>query len=239
MDRVGTHGTSDGGEQSGHADHLLVAVKNMVISLFEQGRVSHNALALHSRALWFANHIIQLFESEEPSLEPLACEAGCHYCCFYQVWLTPPEALLVGHHMENIYTDKQKQDLIRRIEKTLKITDGKNAEERAKTWHDTPCIFLTSGRCSVYECRPLVCAALHSLNGDQCKEAFESSSRLAEIEGHAHRYHIFQTVKRGLVEVSMDMGCQMESLPIAHAMKQYLEHPSPTEAWIKGDKVFR
>ena len=225
-------------KQSDDEDHLLVAAKNIAIKIFEQGITRNNALDLCSSAFSFADHVIQYFESKEPLSEPLACKAGCHYCCFYQALLTPPEALLIGNYLEKAFTEEEKLDLIVRIDRTLALTDGKSVEERAKTWHDTPCIFLANGRCSVYDVRPFICRAWHSLNSGQCREAFESNSRTAETEGYPHRYHIFQTVRDGLQEVSSDMGCQASILEIAKGMKQYINHPSPTEAWIKGDEVF-
>ena len=219
-------------------NHLLIAAKNIFVRVFEEGTTRDNALHLCSTAFSLADHMIQHFELKEPLSEPVACKAGCHYCCFYQVLLTPPEALFIGHYVETAFTEKQKLDLINRIDETLAMTDGKSVEERAKTWHDTPCIFLTNCRCSVYDVRPFVCRAWHSLNSDRCREAFESNRHLAEVEGYSHRYYILQTVREGIQEVSTDNGCQAGILEIAKAMKQYIDDPNPIEAWIKGEKIF-
>ena len=119
------------------------------------------------------------------------------------------------------------------------LTDGKRVEDRGKTWHDTACIFVTNGRCSVYEVRPFICRAWHSLAVGQCRKGFESNTRVAEIDGYPQRYHIFfSDFRDGLQEVSREMGCQTASLEIAKATKQCIKHPSPTDAWIKGGKVF-
>ena len=71
-------------------------------------------------------------EAKEPISEPLACTAGCYYCCFYQVLLIPPEALLIGNYIEKAYTDQSKQDLMERIETTLRLTEGKSIQERVR-----------------------------------------------------------------------------------------------------------
>lgn len=225
-------------KKSDDENHLLIAAKKIAVKIFEQGITRNNALRVCSTAFSFANHMIQYFESKEPLSEPVACKAGCHYCCFYQVLLTPPEALFIGHYVETVFTEKQKLHLIKRIDETLAMTDGKSVEERAKTWHDTPCIFLANGRCSVYDVRPFVCRAWHSLSSDRCREAFESNRRLAEVEGYSHRHYILQTVRDGIQEVSTDNGCQAGILEIAKAMKQYIDNPNPIEAWIKGEKIF-
>jgi Fe-S-cluster containining protein len=200
--------------------------------------IENTALELVSRALWFGDHIVEHFESKEPLAEPLACQAGCHYCCFYQVCLTPPEALLIAHYVKRAYSREEKSDLMNRIEGVLERIEGKTVEEWAETRHDTPCIFLTSGKCSVYNVRPFVCRSLHALNADECKKAFESNSRMAEFEGYSHRYDIYQAVKTGLEEVYFHMGCQMDTMPIAKAMKQCLENAGLSQAWIRGERVF-
>lgn len=225
--------------RSDHKDYLFIAAKNIAIKTFQEGMTANNALKLASEAFWFGNHLIEHFETTEPVSEPLACKAGCYYCCFYQVLLPPLETLLIGNYVETTYTEQAKQDLMRRIERTLQLTDAKSVQERMAIWHDTPCIFLSNGRCSVYDARPLICAAWHSLDFNQCKEAFESNNPWAGIDGYPYRYHIFQTIRAGLREACTNVGCQTDSLAIAKAMKQYLTHEHPIEAWIEGDKVFK
>jgi predicted RNase H-like HicB family nuclease len=119
-------------DQSDDDDYLYVAAKNIALGIFEQGRTRTNALQLTSRALRFASNIIRQFEAKEPISEPLACTAGCYYCCFYQVLLIPPEALLIGNYIEKAYTDQSKQDLMERIETTLRLTEGKSIQERVR-----------------------------------------------------------------------------------------------------------
>ena len=225
-------------KESDDENHLLIAAKNIVVRIFEQGKTRDSALHVCSTAFSFAEHMIRHFESKEPLSEPVACEAGCHYCCFYQVLLTPLEALFIGHYVETTFTEKQKLDLINEIDETLDMTDGKSVEERAQTWHDAPCIFLANGRCSVYDVRPFACRAWHSLSSGQCREAFESNSRLAEVEGYSHRYYIFHTVRDAMQKVSTDNGCHAGLLEIAKAVKQYVDYPNPIEAWINGENIF-
>ena len=222
-------------EENEKQGQILLMFKEIAAKTFKEGGEKSQALAVASQAASFAGYAIELFESREKSLAPPACKAGCHYCCFYQVWLTPPEAFLIGRHIDEAYSGEAKQALMKRIEKTLRLTSGKSAEERARTWHQTPCLFLSEGRCSVYHVRPLVCRAVHALDRNQCREAFESSSRMAEIEGYSHRYHVFQSVKQGLKEVCSDMGCHMGDAPMAKAIQHYMSHADPIGAWIRGE----
>jgi Fe-S-cluster containining protein len=219
-------------------DYLLIAAKNMAFKIFEPGMTEGSTLESVSNVLRFGDQILEYFESKEPLAEPLDCKAGCYYCCFNQVWLTPPEALLIAHYVDKTYPDKEKEALMERIRKTLERTEGRSVEERARTRHDTPCILLTSGECSVYDVRPFICRALHALNSEKCRKAFESNSTMAEFEGYSHRYDVYQTVKAGLRQVCTDMGCQMDILSLANAMKQCLEGRGLCEAWVRGDRAF-
>ena len=187
-------------EQSDDEDYLRVAAKNIALSIFDQGRTRTNALQLTSMALGFATDILGQIESKESMSEPLACKTGCCYCCFYQVLLIPPEALLIGNYVDEVYTDQDKQDLMERIETTLRLTEGKSIQERVKIWHNTPCIFLSDRRCSVYHVRPFICRAWHSLNSDECTKAFESNEPWVEIDNYQYRYYIFRAAREGIQE---------------------------------------
>lgn len=65
-------------------------------------------LELVSDALQWTDDAIQKFTSLESLPKPLDCKPGCHYCCFNLPVVTPPEALFIGHHVEQNFTDQEK-----------------------------------------------------------------------------------------------------------------------------------
>ena len=68
-----------------------------------------------------------------------SCSKGCHYCCYYDVQITPLEA----EHISR--------------ETGIKRNEPKGL---VKTGHNAGCVFLgEKGRCSIYEYRPLTCRA--------------------------------------------------------------------------------
>ncbi|MBW2011320.1 MAG: YkgJ family cysteine cluster protein, partial [Deltaproteobacteria bacterium] len=158
--------------QSDDKDCLFNAAQDIAVKIIFEGRTRAKALELGENILRLGDHIIQSFESKQPNYAQIACKSGCHFCCFAQVSLTPPEALLIGNYVEKSYTDRDKQDLMKRFDKNLELTHGKSLEQRVKVWYDTPCIFLKNKKCTVYEVRPFICRAWHSLNLAQCKKAF-------------------------------------------------------------------
>jgi Fe-S-cluster containining protein len=222
---------------NGH-DLLSESIRKLAAKAMQRGRTRKAALSLVSQAFCFADQIISDFETKEPLAEPVACETGCYYCCCYEVVLTPAEALLLGSHVKKTYSEGALADLMKKIDRNLCLRDGKGVEERAKVLHDTPCIFLAGGKCSVYDVRPFVCRALHSLDSRKCKEAVMARRRIVEFTGYSHRYYVFQTAQAALRQFFEEMGCQATELTMAKAMKQYFERPGRTIAWIRGGEVF-
>jgi hypothetical protein len=53
-----------------------------------------------------------------------------------------------------------------------------------------------------------------------------------------HRYHIFESVRAGVNTAATDFGCQGETMEMAMAIEQYLNHGDPIEAWVQGKPVF-
>jgi len=56
--------------------------------------------------------------------------------------VTPPEALFIGHHVEQTSSDKDQKELIVKIKKILKTTNGKKPDEIAMMRHDLPFGYL-------------------------------------------------------------------------------------------------
>jgi Fe-S-cluster containining protein len=237
-DKLGIEQTPDDKAPGKGHDVLFGTISELAARAMQRGRTREGALALVSQAFRFADEIIEEYELKEPSAEQVACKVGCYYCCCYEVVLTPAEALLLGDYVKQTFSADALADLMKRIDRILSLREGKCVEERAKVLHDTPCIFMASGKCSVYDVRPFVCRTLHSLDSRKCKEAVMAKRRVFEFTGYTHRYYVFQTAKAALKQLCEQMGCQTTELTIAKAMKQYFECPGLTKAWIRGGEIF-
>jgi hypothetical protein len=76
------------------------------------------------------------------------------------------------------------------------------------------------------------------LDAGHCKEAFDARDPWQGMDCHAHRYHIFESVRAGINRAASDFGCQGETMEMAVAIEQYLEHGNAIDAWIQGEPVF-
>lgn len=215
-----------------------VAVGEMASKAFASGRTGEAARHWVERSLGFADHVIQDFEAKSPVEEKIACRAGCAHCCRYEVVLSPAEALLIGHRAKHSFSEIDVVQLLERINKVLNLREGKTVSERAAVLDETPCIFLEDDKCRVYEVRPLICRALHSLDSRSCQEAISAREAKVAFVGYSHRYYVFQAVRSAMKQACSEMGLQTDELTIARAMLDYFDHAEPSNAWVQGRKVF-
>lgn len=200
--------------------------------------LNNKALDLALKALKRTDNAIHKFVSQESLPEPLDCKPGCHYCCYNLPVVTPPEALLMGHYVEQTFTDQEKKEVTGRINLILKRIDGFSPYEIAMMRHELPCIFLKNEMCMVYKVRPVVCRTCTSTSADHCKMIFESRNHRARLRCYQQIREIFQTVHSRLIDRCREMGCQDDALPLAEGIRDYFKHPNPIEAWLKGETVF-
>ena len=182
---------------------------------------------------------IRKFLSLESLPEPIECKPGCHYCCFNLPMITPPEALVIGHHLDQAFTNRQKQTINKKIREIIDRIAGKQAQEIFMMRHELPCIFLKNSMCMIYSVRPAVCRACCSTLKSHCKMIFETRNHRARLRSYPQLREIFETVHLCFVEFCREKGLQSDGLKLANAIEDYLNHPSPMDAWLRGEIIFR
>ena len=199
---------------------------------------NNEVLKLARAALKQTDEAIQKFVSRESLPEPLDCKPGCHFCCYNQPMVTPPEALLIGHHIEQTFTDQQTQTLNVKIKKILDKIVGKHLDEIFMMRHKLPCIFLEESMCLIYVVRPVVCRTCSSTSAAHCKTIFENRNHRARLRTYPQMYGILQTIHLRLIEFCRKKGCQSDISRLSEAIENYLNHPNPIDAWFQGEIIF-
>jgi Fe-S-cluster containining protein len=199
---------------------------------------NNEVLKLVRAALKQTDEAIQKFVSRESLPEPLDCKPGCHFCCYNQPMVTPPEALLIGHHIEQTFTDQQTQTLNVKIKKILNKIVGKHLDEIFMMRHKLPCIFLEESMCLIYVVRPVVCRTCSSTSAAHCKTIFENRNHRARLRTYPQMYGILQTIHLRLIEFCQEKGCQSDISRLSEAIENYLNHPNPIDAWFQGEIIF-
>ena len=105
---------------------------------------------------------------------PIACRAGCSFCCHLRVEVLAPEAIALFRFLKSRIPEEQASAIAARIsanaERVATMTPEQHAAARLQ------CAFLLDGRCSAYQARPLACAGFHSLDVSECERSFDDAS---------------------------------------------------------------
>lgn len=111
---------------------------------------------------------------------PIACAAGCDYCCHQRVGLLPHEAVALLEYLCNEIEPALAARIEQRIRENAAKVDGMTVAEH--TAANLACAFLVNGRCSAYAVRPLTCASFHSASRERCAAAFANPQTLGTPE---------------------------------------------------------
>lgn len=103
---------------------------------------------------------------------PLACEAGCFYCCHLNVDTTVEEANYIKENYIAEKGESRYQEILKKAEERFEITGkpGRTQEEKENT--RIPCMFLHGTLCSIYEYRPLQCRSMNVADKQPCINSF-------------------------------------------------------------------
>lgn len=177
----------------------------------------------------------------------VACRAGCDHCCYQVVGVTPPEALAIFEHLERTRSEQELTELARHVAELYENGRGKSSAERFSPDH--PCAFLdvASGRCTIYEARPLSCRGMNSLDAGECATRLrEPAARARFLEsGLGSRSFLepiraFHAISAGLqLALSELYRLDMHPLELTAAMHALFAGAEPARSeWLSGRRAF-
>lgn len=171
---------------------------------------------------------------------PMACGRGCIHCCYNQVPVSPPEALVLGFHLLERNDPAWLEALVRRAEATVRAIRSLDREGIGAIRHDWPCLFLEEGTCSIHPLRPLVCRGWNAVDAAQCRASIENRSPLDPIENHPMPREMAEAVQLGLLEGSQRLGLEAGYLVLARAVLLMLRRGVVECAgqWLSGGAFF-
>ena len=169
------------------------------------------------------------------------CKAGCHYCCYEQVNVTPVEVFALVAHIRSYWSDGRLQSFRKKLRAATAESRGLDHEAYFAARIRCP-LLNAEGQCSVYAVRPLMCRAYNSLDVKACERAARNASKSARERGvrtNGSIHGIMDGAFGGLKEALKKSGRQ-DFLPnLTVALHQSLEDPGLQECWLAGQKAFR
>ncbi len=70
-----------------------------VIEILQFPATADRFEAAAQNAFLWADYCLDLLQQASPEPKPPVCQPGCNFCCYNQVELTAPEALLMGKYL--------------------------------------------------------------------------------------------------------------------------------------------
>ncbi|WP_136513784.1 YkgJ family cysteine cluster protein [Geomonas edaphica] len=169
---------------------------------------------------------------------PMACAAGCPYCCVLNVAILLPEAMFIAQRLVEQTPQRELDELRKRLGQHRSWTRWMDDEERILKRMSCP-LLDQYGACDVHPVRPLACRAITSLDSECCREAFapvvSDEDRLVptDLLRKAAYDAAFTSLAAGLHSCGLDD----RSIELGTGVIAFLEHPEYRELFLNGGKL--
>ncbi|WP_082532894.1 YkgJ family cysteine cluster protein [Pelomonas sp. Root1237] len=173
-----------------------------------------------------------------PESPPVACKAGCSWCCYQLVPVSVPETLQIAAFLQDLPT-AEADGIKVRLRMLDRATRGITPKQRVGV--PKPCAFLQDGRCAIYAVRPLACAEFTSYDLRVCKKGQRKGFKPDSVIHEKARMLVYYAVQRGLTEGLKTAAplADCSALELTAALVVALDSPDGAALWANGQEVFR
>jgi Fe-S-cluster containining protein len=205
-------------------------------ALLEKSRTPLTVLQAVETAAELADAAIRTAAEQHPPRPPLACRAGCAWCCHKLVGTAAPEVLRIARFVRETFSEEDVaavRDRADRLdEQRRSLTDDPWVAERL------PCpLLLADGRCSVYPVRPLTCRGYNSSDARRCEESVTSREHVTVPKDQV-QLRLGTFILDGLSSGVAEAGLAGDRLELTAALRVALTVPDAAERWLRGEPVF-
>lgn len=102
---------------------------------------------------------------------PVACKAGCTYCCHIRVVAQPAEVVGLVDYLRKMLSKERFAAFDARVRDAAERVKSMSRDEHIKS--NLACPVLVDGRCAGYSARPMSCRLYHSTDVCHCERMFE------------------------------------------------------------------
>lgn len=174
---------------------------------------------------------------DEPARERIACAAGCAWCCHEPLQVSPLDAISVADYLRR---HGRSAAPLEEYRARLESEFGYQRERlKACFW---ACPFLDVGErlCSLYEARPVICRAFHSLEVATCERRVREARPERSVPMHLNLMGFVGLPMEGAHRALKELSVQLSPVVLGPAVALLLnDFESVTRDWIQGQDVFR
>lgn len=175
--------------------------------------------------------------ARDPKCLPV-CTAGCAYCCHLSVFASVPEILFLGAGLRATLTPENLAVVTARVVDAASHFAEASREERAAAKRPCPLLDFATGRCGVYEVRPLVCRAYNSCDVGACRTAFDDARVHWEMPVDLVQLSASRNVRSGLLAGVFAAGLDPGPYELACGLAVALTVDDAAERWLAGETLF-
>ena len=165
---------------------------------------------------------------------PLACRAGCSFCCHLQVRVLPHEAIALFRYLQSRMAPATAQRVRMKISEYAQSPQlaGGAVARRA-------CAFLIEGECSAYEVRPSACAAYHSVSKQRCEQSFHDRSLPSGTVALEALMVVALALEEGVNTALHTQGLSHTPIELHTAVAALLANPALIARWRAGRALLK
>jgi Fe-S-cluster containining protein len=201
---------------------------------------THRALrrGVH-RGLRQAQRVIESQTRRLPPADrgPVACRAGCDFCCHLRVMATAPEVFALLDYLAANLDEAAFEAFSERVAAADRALRALPSEAVVTT--NLACPVLVDGRCSGYPARPLNCRAYHSTSRQACEDSFNHPEDLER--GHPELTalaHVHQGGQAGFIAALEQAGYDARQYELVTALAEALRDPDARRRMNDRETVF-
>jgi len=169
---------------------------------------------------------------------PIACKAGCSWCCHLRVELLPYEAIAIFRYIRTAMPKSLADHVSERI--NAKAEQIRPMTPREHECAKVQCAFLVDGRCSVYPVRPMACAAHHSADVAVCEAAFHRPTGQDDlIPQVANLVRSREAMQAAANQAMVNRNLRRQCIELHTAISALLRDPSLIGKWRSGRPLIK
>ncbi len=174
---------------------------------------------------------------EPASLNQIACAAGCAWCCHEPLQVSVLDAISVARHL--LRTGGGDLSRLEEYSRRLESEFGYERERLKGCFWACPFLEVSQRLCSLYESRPVICRAFHSLDVYTCERHVRQGQPDRSVPMHLSLMGFvglpLEGAHRALKEISVDVGPVVLGPAVALLLRDF---DNTVQAWLAGEAAF-
>lgn len=168
---------------------------------------------------------------------PVACAAGCVFCCHLRVMATPAEVFGLLDYLRQSLDADAFAAFEARVAAAAERIAGLDREQLLAT--NLACPVLVDGRCAGYPARPFNCRAYHSLDRSACERSFAEPSD--PTLGHPQYTQVTRAnegLQSGFIAGLGEAGYDNRQVELVGALAEALADPEARRRFLARGPAF-